>query len=292
MSTELIDGWKELVGDGPNYLMRQVPSPIELPCGYVDKNGSRHTALTLRKTTGVEEDMFTDESMANSSVSVLTRVLENCIVDFAGIQLPEDPEKRTRQQTETAKDLVRGMELADRTFALVALRRMSLKDGHKYRKKYDCPAPCDKEFTVVTDLSELVITPQPDASSDTFEFVLPDSKQLVTFRHLTVGDEGKIKELVRRHAAAIISVGMWLQIVRVDGKAISHRDVRKWSTLDRSELRRAMDATEGGIDLSMGTVKCPHCSKRIKDVVALDAGFFLNSATDTQSVATTENQSD
>lgn len=283
MSTERVTDQegRELINGGPLYRQLRMPTrTLYLPCGYIGRDGQVYPTITLRPTCGVEEDYFTDEAITTSSKAVVTKVLENCIVELGGHELPHIS-KREPAHNELAEKLVQGMELADRTFALVQLRRMSMLEGNLLRKKYACRGRCKKEFTAVLDLAELEITPQK-VQQAVWDFKLPEAGTVVHFRHLTVGDETKLQETVQRFKSAMISAAMWLQIVDVGGKPISNpRDLRFWSTVDRAELRKAMDNTEGGVDLTVH-VECPNCKTAFKDRVALDVHFFTTSASGSQ----------
>lgn len=114
------------------------PDPTcQLPIGYRDPSGRVHRKLALRKMTGAEEDLLYDAAL--NPGQLVSALLAACTVrlgDLPGVD----------------SEVVRSMQLADRNYALLELRRLSL--GDRLACRYDCPH-CAAVLVATEDLADI-----------------------------------------------------------------------------------------------------------------------------------------
>ena len=128
--------------------------------------------LELKPMTAREEDILTSKNLIQKGI-VLDKVLESLIVEKAI----------------HSEDMLN----CDRNAAFVAIRRMAY--GDEYKANITCPK-CGVDNSLTIDLGKMDNKPfdfekYPKGTNE-FEFTLPVSKRVVTFKLLTKKDEDAI----------------------------------------------------------------------------------------------------
>ena len=263
------------------YFVKTVKFPLKCPNGgYFDGEGEGHSELELAPTTGEEEDILMNESLAESGDQI-RRVLANCLRRLGSYVLPPY-EERTKEDKALALKLIDGLTINDSSFALVMLRRISVPDGDTYKFEHKCSQCGSKvhSFIARANLADMEVRPFPSTGKPGL-FKLPLSGKTVRYRNLTVADSSRLMDLVRKYAEALPSMGLFLRIVDIDGASVaSYRDLKRFSTIDREALRTKMEETEGGMDLSLN-ITCPKGHAETRMLVP-DTSFFIPSFSNTR----------
>jgi len=246
-----------------------VKFPLDLPGGYLDASGVLHKAITLRPTTGVEEDILVDDG--RTEVNKMRDVLANCLVKLG-------PYDVATAKVGDVYKVLDGMFATDRAFAQIVLRCISVPEGDKIRFTQHClQKMCGKDWNNVLDLSTFPVKPIVEAKAE-YDFVLPQSGDKVKFRLLHASDDQLISELQTRYPTQLVSAIMWLHMVSINGKKVpAPRDLQKMSSFDRASLRKVMEQANGGVDLSY-SAQCPKCRNVVPGALRLDSSFFLLSS--------------
>ncbi len=274
MLTNAVDAVES--SENKSYLLPEISFPLMLPGGYVDKNNRLHRDVVLEPMTGVEEDMIVDEAMAKTGAN-LRNIIANCLTKIGDYEAPYSG--RTAEQRAMFRDIVNNMLVSDKTFLVVALRRISMfEDGDIYKFKLTCDA-CHKDWTPTLDLRKLRIVPLENPAQRQFSYVLPRSKKVVTYRHLYCYDEPAIADGIGKYPQDRFSVSLAYNIVTLDGKPLaSYRDLRTLSSADREALRVEIEKnTACGIDNYIEN-ECPKCHKLMEGNMQLSLPFFIPSA--------------
>lgn len=242
---------------------------LELPVGYQDRSGRVHRELSLRKMTGLEEEMLYDAELnPGELVSVL---IAACTVQLGEL-------------SNVDRNLVARMQVADRNYALLELRRLSL--GDRLTARYRCPL-CNAELAVVEDLSQIPVRrlaegEQPEDSVIELEDGYRD-EQGRTHRRLVLGppvgsDEEFVAGFSHRHplrardALVLRCIRSFGELSRaaLDGSGVEI--LRSLTLGDRRRIASALDDATRGPDFRR-RVECGQCSGEFE--VLLDAsGFF------------------
>ncbi|MDD9972213.1 MAG: hypothetical protein OXR73_38560 [Myxococcales bacterium] len=120
-------------------MMASAAATVELPVGYRDRSGSVHRDLHLRKITGVEEELLYDAALnAGELVSELLAACTLRLGDLAAVD----------------RGVMAKLHVADRNFALLSLRRLTL--GDRLTARYCCPH-CDAVHGYTEDLADLPV---------------------------------------------------------------------------------------------------------------------------------------
>ena len=139
---------------------------------YPENNPLRSGTIEMKYMTAREEDILTSTNLIKQGV-VLDKLMQSMIVS---------PIKYN--------DLVIG----DKNAIMIASRILGY--GKQYEVEITCPN-CDKKTKLEVDLTTLPEKNIPDSVNlvgvNLFEFTLPQSQRVVTFKILTHGDEKKIQ---------------------------------------------------------------------------------------------------
>lgn len=248
-----------------------VKFPLDLPGGYLDVGGVLHKQITLRPTTGIEEDILVDDG--RTEINKMRDVLANCLVKLG-------PYDAANDKLSDAYKVMDGMFSTDRAFAQIVLRCISVPEGDRIKFSLHCKQKkCGKDWNNVLALNTFPITPITEAKLE-YDFVLPQSGAKVKFRLLRASDDEMISTLTTNYASQLVSAFMWLHVVSIDGKkVVAPRDLQKLSSFDRTALRRQMELANGGVDLSY-SAQCPNpkCNSIVTGALRLDSSFFLLSS--------------
>lgn len=266
----------QTLSDRQHYAINEISFPVTLPGGYIDEEGKLHREVTLEPMTGYEEDLLTNQRLSKDGASI-RMIVANCMTRVGPYEAPMGA-ARTPAQRSLFTKIVDQMLVSDKTFLVILLRRISLKDGDIYRFKTQCPNEnCKHERVERLNLCDLEVYPLRDPEKRVYSFRLPNSQKTVRFRHIYVYDEPKLVELRRKYEDAFLSASLWYQIIDIDGvKVNSYRDLQPLRVEDRNELRVAMDKIDGGFDLEV-TVECPLCGNVKRAPMEIGGPFFIPS---------------
>jgi hypothetical protein len=244
---------------------------FDLPMGVIDAEGELHRQIQLREITGVEEDILL--SKTGSIVTKFNDVLTNCVLKIGHIS---DRQKISK--------LVLDMRTGDRTFILLALRRVSLGDTYPF--EFKCPdATCKAKHTLEVDLSELEIAlpdgfdpdePEAVLKRELWEVQLPSGIKAV-IKVMTGRLEFEIDQKAKRNAEDRLSRMMRVRIASLDDKEPTVRHIQALTMRDRDFLRGFFDQIDGGVNTTV-EVECPSCMEESEvEVNPGQEGFFFPS---------------
>jgi hypothetical protein len=230
----------------------------DLPCGYIDAEGTLHTEIKVREITGHEEDMLANRKIKSNKK--LNELITRCVERIGTIT----------DKGQLSK-VVLDMTVGDRLFAIFAIRRVTVGDLYTYQVK--CHG-CQTVDTVTMDLSTLEVKAMPDPMKREFEVTLPKSKLHVTFSPMTGRGEEKLSNLSKR-TEDTLSLALLMRLTEIDGDRPSLKAVKDMSSVDRIYLRDNFTKVEGGVETSVDH-ECPDCYHEYKeDLDVSQAGFFF-----------------
>lgn len=233
---------------------------FELPCGYLDRDGTLHREVKVREITGHEEDMLANPKMATGAK--INGLISQCI-------------ERVGTVTDRGMlaEVVKGMTVGDRLFAIFAIRRVTVGDLYTFEAK--CPK-CDAVGPYTVDLSELELKAMEDPYKRLYTVKLPKSGLEVSYHPMTGHDEAKLAQLDKKKTDSL-SLSIAVRIDSISGEKPSLAKVKGLSMADRMFLRGDFDKHEGGVNTEV-ELDCPSCSETFKQ--DLDVGqpsFFFPS---------------
>ena len=203
--------------------------------------------VDIRSMTTREEDILTSRALIKKG-TVINELIKSCLIDKR-----IDP-----------LDLVAG----DRNALMVAIRITGY--GIEYEAKSECSA-CEAEVDRAFDLAQLPIKSleiEPvGVGLNEFQFRLPRSGKLVTFRFLNGRDELEMSQTTEKtkklgaQTDNLVTMNLIRTIVSVDGNtdrtAIANF-IRTMPALDSSKLREYVKNSEPGV-LMKQEFTCPMC---------------------------------
>lgn len=218
--------------------------------------------LELKAMTAKEEDILTSKNLIQKGV-VLDKLLESLIVEKAVL----------------ANDMLN----CDRNAAFVAIRRMAY--GDEYKANVTCPK-CGADNPLTIDLGKMDNRPYDfskfSKGKNEFEYTLPLSKKVVTFRLLTKKDEDAIDadlkalQKVSTEITSEVTTRLKSVIIALDGspdKAAIRKFVDEMPSRDSLALRNHIRSTTPDIDLSFDFT-CRACGVERREDVPLGVSFF------------------
>lgn len=218
--------------------------------------------VDIRSMTAREEDILTSRALIKKG-TVITELIKSCLVD-----------KRIQVQ-----DMLSG----DRNAIMVALRVTGY--GSEYTVEADCPK-CGKRSKQNFDLASMPIKRleiEPVVKGQNlFEFKLPVTKKVVTFKFITGRDEEEINTIQERAKKqgsltdSSVTTRLQYSIASVDGKTdrgAVNTFIRNMPARDSMALRKHIDQNEPGIEMK-GDYDCNSCSEVSEVRVPLGASFF------------------
>jgi rubredoxin len=218
--------------------------------------------LELKPMTAREEDILTSKNLIQKGI-VLDKVLESLIVEKAI----------------HSEDMLN----CDRNAAFVAIRRMAY--GDEYKANITCPK-CGVDNSLTIDLGKMDNKPfdfekYPKGTNE-FEFTLPVSKRVVTFKLLTKKDEDAIdadlKALTKisKEVTSEITTRLKSYIIALDGnadKSAIRKFVDEMRAGDSLALRNYVRTMTPDVDMSFDFV-CSSCGVERREDVPLSVSFF------------------
>lgn len=250
-------------------MMATLTRTSELPIGYEDRSGRLHRELCLRKMTGAEEELLYDTRL--NAGQLVSSLLAACTVRLGELD---------RVEAETMKRL----HVADRNFALLELRRLTL--GDQLTAHYACPA-CDRACSIVEDLSQIPIRRLAEGEAavevtveleDGYEDEHGQVHHRVTLGAPRGGDEEfvagiSVRDPLRARDALLLrcirSFGA-LPSSALDAYGVEL--LRALTLGDRKRLAQALDSLTFGPDFRRN-LRCPAC-KETFDTLLDTSSFF------------------
>lgn len=219
--------------------------------------------LELKMMTAKEEDILTSKNLIQKNI-VLDKLLESVIID----------------KSINADDML----VCDRNAAFYALRRLAY--GDDYSATISC-GRCGKENAVNIDLGKIDNKPfdfeKYPKGQNSFEFTLPSSNVVVTYKLLSKKDEDIIereletfaklskdfsKEVTTRLTRVIIGVNGDTDLMRIR-RFVNEELLSKDSLALRKHIRDNMPNIDSTFDFS-----CQHCGLERKEETPLGVSFF------------------
>lgn len=231
---------------------------------YPDTNPLSSGTLELKMMTAKEEDILTSKNLIQKNI-VLDKLLESVIIDKSIV----------------ANDML----ICDRNAAFYAIRRLAY--GDNYEASITC-GRCGKENTVVIDLGKVDNKPfefeKFQRGQNSFEFRLPSSKVLITYKLLSKNDENTIdreletfaklskgeqsKEITTRLTHIITSVDGSTDKMRIR-KFVNEELPSKDSLALRTHVKNSMPDIDSGFDFV-----CQFCNLERRENTPMGVSFF------------------
>lgn len=276
----------------------------QVPCGYVDPEGTVYQWVTIREMTGKEEDYIAsdDISVHERSAGVLSSCIERLMTDEKGSNKVIEDRDKIRQIVTGCVDpegtipFIEGHPFTsnDKIAALLFLRRTTL--GDVYKPEIRCPiAGCgklNKNQRLDLDKIEIGRVPREHAHRRRCRITLDRSSQNLgkvvkaELAVLTGVDENQVAlmrpskknyrslQILARLKALTIDDEL-IPIPKDPMKALSL--VQNMPKADRDKIRMVYTKIEGKVDTDI-EVACEYCSRDF--VFPLDLGqiFFWTRA--------------
>ena len=245
-------------------LMNQMEEPkapigiFELPCGFLDTDGTLHTEVEVSEITGHEEDMMAARSIPH--YKKMGTLIARCVKRIGTIT------DRGRISMITSD-----LTIGDRAFLIFAIRRVTLGDLLPFDST--CPK-CEKSAAYSISLADLDVKKMADPKKRIYDITLP-SKKMVRF-HVMVGrDEENLAK--KDMPDDSLSAALLARLEMLDGKPPTIGDLKSMSARDRNHLRSTFEEVEGGVDVSID-MTCRLCGHEWEsEVDPGQAGFFFPS---------------
>lgn len=281
---EALDRKREILTSATIEDPKPSQSVFELPCGYIDDDGSLVRDVEVHEIDGDAEDMLASNTPPHLKYGQLIAM---CI-------------KRLGQYTDRgviAGKIVPRLTIGDRVFLLFAVRRVSLGDLHyviEPCENRDCLDPSSKPddpkrsvslYTVNLCDVEVRQMPQPMIRSyirDLQPMTGPAVRAVV--HPMTGVDEGRIA----RFKADGNSMSIIARLDQYAGKSVALKadgtnidqvlsTVKGMGIAVRNQLRSFFNEIEGGVDTGL-ELQCPLCKTEFKRELQVNADFFDPSA--------------
>jgi hypothetical protein len=234
---------------------------------YPEGNPLREGTIEMKYMTAREEDILTSQNLIKQGI-VLDKLMQSMIVSPVRYE-----------------DLVIG----DKNAIMVASRILGY--GKDYPILVSCPK-CTTENKVTVDLTQLPESNIPDDAIQTspgvFEFTLPQSKRVIEFRLLTIGDDKKLSkdlEATKKANKNNQSVDRELTtrlkniIVSVDGnsdrRAVADFVDTELFAMDSRALRTYMKDLSPDLKFEVNYFNCTECDHEEEAMgFNIDTNFF------------------
>jgi hypothetical protein len=245
---------------------------VDLPCGYIDRDGNLHRTMLVGEMTGYEEDILAGKGEV---IPRINKVISNCAKKIGDIE--------DRRQIAQA---VAHLTASDRMAALIAIRRISL--GDYYDVKIRCPnEKCGDESRFNLDLGnvELLMMKNPTERkrADTLA-----SGKVVEWHIMSARDEEWLTAKQKKKED-LLTLNLLARVDKVDDMEVSKlRDdkktypkalkiLKRLSIRERNEIRDLFDEVEGSVETKV-EFKCPSCGWEWEaDMEVGQPAFFFHS---------------
>ena len=238
---------------------------IDLPSKgmlYEKENPLSNGKVELKYLTAKEEDILTSRNLIQKGV-VFDKLLQALIVD-----------KEIKYDT---------LLLGDKNAIMVAARVLGY--GKDYQVSITCPE-CGKQNETVVDLTKAedrVVEPPKTVGVNEFEFILPVSKKVITYKILTHGDETAINGELSgignedNDVSKELTTRLKFIIIGVDGVR-TQKEIRSFVdnellARDSRAFREAYAKQNPELDMSFD-FKCEKCESRRRMAIPVGIDFF------------------
>jgi hypothetical protein len=230
---------------------------------YPVENPLSSGTLELKMMTAKEEDILTSKNLIQKNI-VLDKLLESVIIN-KNINADE-------------------MLICDRNAAFFAIRRLAY--GDDYSAQVTC-GRCGKENTISIDLGKMDNKPfdfeKYTKGENRFDFTLPSSKVVVTYKLLSKKDETAIEQeltglaKITKDFTREITTRLSHIIIAVDGNG-EKLAIRKFvneelRSIDSLALRKHLKETMPDID-TIFNFSCNFCGLERKEETPMGVSFF------------------
>ena len=247
-----------------------------LPGGYRFPDGSLHQIVKLRQLTGREEEMILDANGAvasavnaasdgdnnskNNIVTLLTRILSNCVESIGPLK-------------DINPDVVRQLLICDRDYLLLKLRQITF--GDRIDAQVECPnESCRKPMHIDFDLKNIKVERKDIGKGVHLVRLSPrasfmDSRNNgithteIEFRLPNIGDQEEIAEELykeTKNESKALTKLLHRCLIRVGNiSEIDENLIYSLPMLARREIDVKMQEVSPKVDLQI-RIKCPQCN--------------------------------
>jgi hypothetical protein len=205
-----------------------------LPCGYLTADGKVLKSVTLHEMTGYEEDLMASSDL-NSRES-LEELVISCLDDLEGIKDKKE-----------IREAVRNMTLADRTFLVMAVRRVTVSDVYRFQTV--CPK-CGHGQAKTVKLSELDTKGGDPTKQRAFEVTTPKGR-VATLKMMTGADEEAAEKFQKEEPRKLATLALSLRVKKLDGVPTTVEMLQKLPSSERTFLRNAYNKVEPSVDTTL-----------------------------------------
>jgi hypothetical protein len=235
---------------------------VELPSrGVLYEDKLPGGKVNLRPMGEAEENLLFQRG--GDAVMKAHRIVDNCYLDAAKVA-PGD------------------LLMIDGFYILLMLRVQMF--GPVYEVPFRCQACSHQRKTRVNILEELDKRDMADGVVEPFEVVLAHAKKTVNFRLLRRKDEEDVSKHTKRMLMKSTDFGddsaryrIGKQIMSIDGKEVGGEEAQRFARAldmkDANDFRLAVEAVEGGVDLTLYQ-DCPACGYANEYTMPFTAEFF------------------
>ena len=247
---EMVEEVTEKEGKGGNNL--------ELPYGYVDKDGNLHKEFEIREMTGADEEEIAQGSIRNNAGKIITTILGNCVTRIGDF-------KQQTTEDEFWNKIMKHLYIGDRNYILLKLRELTYNGEIEFEDR--CPT-CGEDLNVYLKTDEVeIIEPPKDPSH--IEFELPKGCKHDGGTHkkgyfeLPKGGDQEILHKVAQKNLGKANTTLMFKTVRQLGDApLSSRTFRNLGKMDREHLTEKIGDNRFGPDFEVEVV-CETCGDEI-----------------------------
>jgi len=244
-------------------MMEEVERPksaageVELPCGYLTREGEIYTDASVREITGSEEDMLSSATVPSDKK--FNELLIRCTTRIG----PEsDPA--------TIRAMLPLLPIGDRISLLFGIRRITLGDIYPFQVQ--CPS-CAALSSFHINLGELDVKKMKDPKTRVFDETLPSGKK-VRFRVMTGADEEKVKKAAKKFKDDGPSLAILARLELLNEAPPTLPGVKGLGMRDRNFLRKKFEEVEGGVDTSL-EITCPACAHEFNSEMNISGKEFF-----------------
>lgn len=220
--------------------------------------------VTLDEVSGVEEDILAGRG--SDFTSKFYRVLVSCTKALSS----KDGSVVIESKGELRK-VYKDLSISDQVYLLFLLRIISVEDGNIFRFKVACPFCQPKRFLMRSvNLNELEIKRMKEPEKRVYDYT---TKSGNTFRCsvMTAASDAKVGAKKDDIATRVISS----RVLEMNGNPVKFSDLKKLKLRERSELRRAFEEKEGGVDTKV-TIDCEVCGAEFDTQIDITQGNFFS----------------
>lgn len=238
---------------------------------YPEDNPLKEGSVELKYMTAREEDILTSQNLIQKGV-VIDKLLQSLIISHIDYN-----------------DLIIG----DKNAIMIAARVLGY--GKDYQVEVVCPH-CGEKDKITVDLTTLQDKELDDVlynRENEYEFTLPNTKHVITYKLLTHADEKKINEEIRRMKALYkktnqkepvsheFTIRLKHIIIAVDGKRDT-KEVRRFVdnllSVDSFEFRKHLRDVTPDINMTFD-FDCSECGGTTVLAVPMTVEFFWPDST-------------